>query len=151
MPLSIASFYAQISVRQIGNQIIPNNVITAVTFDTADFDIYGLWKIAQPTRVNSPNNTNFCRVVGNVLMTNDVGSRRITFRKNGNPFPQSPASGRPAPAFGSLVTDHNGCVSGWFPIVGGTDYLEMYVQQDTGINVNIGGGGGCWAFVEFKT
>lgn len=152
-PLSPVIIYSQIGLHQAGIQTLANTILTAITFDTFDFGDITLWNITNPTKILTPNWALFARVAGNILFDPTglgLGSRRVTFRKNGLAFVQTPANNRPSPAAGSPISDHDLCASGWFPVIGGTDYLEMYAQQDSGFGNDIGGGGGCWVFAEFK-
>lgn len=148
-------FYYFLSTRLAGVQSIVTDILTAINFDTLIYPAAtSLWNpLINPSRIVTPVGATFARVAATVMFAPaglGFGSRRITIRKNVAPFDLFPTNNRPAPAATGSISDHISTASGWFPIVGGVDFLELYVQQDSGLNLDVGGGPSCWLFCEFK-
>lgn len=142
-------------VRLAGVQTIVTNTLTAIAFDTEEYDLDNAWAIGDPTKIYVPAWATRCRVFGNlgVPVTTSVGavSLRLTAHKNNAAFSYTPALHVLSNTDTTDPASHIGFLSPWFPVVGGTDYVSMKFKHTDSASIDIGGGIACWFQVEFKS
>lgn len=120
--------------RNAAAQVITNATLTAITFDTEVWDVGNLWKVGTPTRLTA-SVTGLWVVGANVqFQVSAVGQRQIRLVQNA--------------ALNFTVknqmtnTDGNQPILdtyGFTRMVAG-DYVELYVYQNSGGNLNVEGG-----------
>lgn len=121
-PLLIAS--------QTGAQTISNATITALTWPSPTVDTYTAWSAGNPTRI-TPKYPGYYSITGSVAFAvNGSGARSVAIRKNGvaTDLFQTTAA---ASGFNQVNQ-----VTGILLFNGSTDYVEIYVDQVSGGNLN---------------
>lgn len=119
---------------------IPNNVVTAVTWDQAIYDMLpAFWSSSDPTKLIIPSGVSQVRLhVGSTWGFNALGERVVSVIKNGSYFPGTITDRRGPTAASPAAT----CVmsSPIIPVSMG-DYFQVNVWQNTGGDLNFGGDG----------
>lgn len=117
-----AQVYASVSVS------IPDNVATAVTFNTEDFDTGALHStVSNTSRLTVPSGAGGVYLVTATIAfaANATGSRQLQFYKNGSGVSATFV----APGHASLEA----CITATFLVsLSAADYMECYVVQDSG-------------------
>jgi hypothetical protein len=117
-------------------QSIPNGTPTALTFDTVDIDTAGGWDSTLPTRWTAPV-AGYYQISGGVSwLANAAGGRAIRVRINGVNHAGSSVS-----TPGTAAIDLRMPVRTVQALLNAGDYVELFVDQDTGgpLNVAIAG------------
>jgi len=107
------------------NQSIPNNTYTKVTFSTEEFDIGGYFDTTN-SRFTPPAGYYSFNASGLLLASSDTHVIVLSLYKNGADYKRS--SHNRASGTGSIGIDVN-CLAK----VNGTDYFELYIYQDNGL------------------
>ena len=133
-------------VKRATAQTIANNTDTALSFTTETYDIYpDYYASAQPTRFTVPSGVDYVRLSCSVAWTGGAtGSKRIAkIGKNGS-FGYD----------GLLWIEQPSCdwqrvtaISPVIPVVAG-DYFELFVNQNSGGNLDVQGGANTWFSIE---
>lgn len=116
-------------VRKAATQSIPNGTITALNFDTENWDD-AAWhsNVTNNTRI-TVNYTGRVQITGNVTIVFSSNSfLNVMIYKNGAEVRRQTTYGGSAYTGGACVTDEFDCVN--------TDYFEIFVQQTNGGAVN---------------
>ncbi len=106
-----------------GNQAIPINALTPVTFDTARFDVGGCFNIAFPTRLTAPE-PGVYTITGSVEFSAPMQGL-VALRVNGSQYIVSSQWGS--------NTQQQQCAAVWRLNAG--DYVELIVQSTSSVNL----------------
>lgn len=148
----VATMYARARVRLVGVQTIPINVLTAIAFDTEAEDTGNIWSAGAPTLFLAPSWATICRVTGNIgiLQTSAAPiSIRYTAHKNNASWAETPSVHIMSNNDATDPASHVGLISGMFSVVGGVDNISYKFRHVDTAPIDLGGGGACWACVEF--
>jgi hypothetical protein len=141
-PLTLGSIVSATSqprsvVYNSATQSLPNNTLTAVTFDTEDFDVGSMHSTSVNTsRMTCPaNGTGAYLAIGKVPYAGSAGgtARVARLRKNGSDIG---TQGNLGPVAATTQVVHTMAIFGMVP----GDYVELYGFQDSGGALNIGDG-----------
>jgi hypothetical protein len=120
---------AQLVIAQASPQAIASGSLIAITWPAPTTDNYSGWSAGTPTRY-TPKVAGTYLVIGSiVLATNVTGGRIAQLSKNGTAAYQSGA-GNPG-AFNAAMQ-----ATGTISFNGTTDYVELYVDQNSGSSLN---------------
>lgn len=120
-------------LRQSVAQSIPNNASTAVTFDVEDFDPFNLHSTTVNTTRITPTQAGYYEVRGGVsmaLMSAVTAVWDVAIGKTGVSF----ASGDRDMA--SATQTMNKLATSTVYMNGTTDYIELYIQHNSGAAIN---------------
>jgi hypothetical protein len=119
-------------VRVVKNadQSTPTNSWTAVTFQIENYDDFGMWSSANSTRLTVPYGVSRVRLTANIAFeSNNSGYRYVAIERNNGERVASQLQ------VATLNSQINLCSS---PInVSENDYFIVYVEQNTGGNLNV--------------
>jgi hypothetical protein len=145
----IAQFQARgaLAARATTAQSIPDNVETAVSFNTEIFDTDSVFSTTDPTKFYVPSGVSRVRLISQVLFDNNTtGSRKFRILKNGLYEGSGLSSGRVIGAASDDVTILNG--SGSIYAASPGDYFQLMVVQTSGGALNIRNDGNTWMNME---
>jgi hypothetical protein len=126
---------ARASVYKNGTQSVNNSTLTALNFDTEDFDVGTMHdNVTNNTRVTIPaSNDGIYLVMGAATFAaNATGNRQLVLKKNGATDVRSVT----LPNTGG-ATAQQMQIARVLALVA-TDYIELIVGQDSGGNLNVG-------------
>lgn len=118
-------------------QSIPNNVSTALTFDTEDYDTSAIHDTStNPTRFTVPTGmTGRWRIAYHTYAAAAGGNNKIAFlRKNGGTDTNNVVGSGMGTGFNGIVSLANTVT---VPLTAG-DYVELFVFQNSGVAINYG-------------
>lgn len=131
-------------VRLSGNKSIPNETLTAISWDSAVRNSQGFWDAGTSTRLKIPAGVRRVRVRCSVLwQTNSTGERLVEIRKNGGLNHIGLASQRSQAIAGSQVQ-----VSTAVMDVNPSDYFEVFVRHSSGGALLVENAGLTWCEIE---
>lgn len=119
-------------MNRLGNQAIPTNTWTAISWTSAPTNEQGIWNAAQPTRLTIPQAGIYSYNAWVRFAANATGNRGVRLTGNGSSDAigfQIPASGGGEVTWITLGTNSAIVVVG--------DYSEFYVYQGSGGNLNV--------------
>lgn len=120
------------SVSRSSLQAISVNTSTPVSFDTADFNVSGMWSAAQPTRLTIPAAWGATSVVvaGCIdIEANSSGVRSLLLRKNGTTTLVEKVV--------AATSSHSGNDVVKFLRAAGGDYFELLAYQNGLASLNV--------------
>lgn len=119
-------------VERTTSQSIPNNTITAISFDTENFDTGGFWTVGSPTRL-TVSEEGLYMFGGCVLWpANTTGTRELGLRLNGTTILQH----NDQPVDPSLSIPYWQQVT-YQAILTPTNYLELTARHEAGVSLNL--------------
>ena len=121
---------ACVLVSKDANQSIPTNTWTAVTFQTQNYDDFGMWSSANSTRLTVPYGVSRVRLTANIAFeSNSSGYRYVAIERNNGSRVASQLQ------VANLNSQINMCSA---PInVSENDYFVLNVEQNTGGNLDV--------------
>lgn len=124
---------SSVRANQSANQAIPNATATKVEFDVENWDDNDEFDNVTDFRFTPKMGGKFQINAGAKFAQSNLGVRRVVIYKNGVEFSQSQVSGD---NIDEVSTDNSDIVE----LNGTTDYIEIFVYQDSGASLNILGG-----------
>lgn len=126
-------FDASVKVYRTSNQSISNSTGTAVSWSTTSWNLGTLWAVGNPTRLTAPADGIYLLTAKSPWAASGVGRRHLKYRINGvatdyNLMVTTAQSGATRENGADLVEMTAG------------DYLEIWVEQDSGGSLNLLGG-----------
>ena len=116
------------------SQTISDSTATAVSWNSEDYDVGGLWAGGNPTRFTLPDAGKYIYQATVQWAANATGARKIEIRENGTTFLQT----NEEPAEASNVRSQQVIGTNDFAA---TDYVELIVTQFSTGNLDLTAGG----------